>query len=227
MDVNQVYEVMKLAVAKNIQQGYLSPHDFYTSINQAQRSYADYLLGEYQKYQAQRPIAVVEFGQNERIRDSIAPLIYNTILPINSTTGIAPRPSDYEYVDAMWSVYGTYNITFVQQDRKDAYIHSAIDPVVTNPVYLIRHEGFEFFPQRPYGENQAAMSYVRTPPSIVWGYTEDSNGIPVWNPATSQNPVWSESDMLQIISRALLIEGVSLQAGIVMQYAQEIKERGQ
>jgi len=222
-----MYEVWISVLGKNKQQGYASPEDFYTYINQAQRSYMDYLLGEYQKYQAQRPIAVVQFGQNERVRDSIAPLIYNAILPINSTTGIAPRPSDYEYVDAMWSVYGTYNITFTQQDRKDAYIHSAIDPVVTNPVYLIRHEGFEFFPQRPYGENQAAMSYVRTPPSIVWGYVEDSNGIPVWNPATSQDPVWSDTDCLQIIVRALMLVGVNLQFNTVMAYANEIKQGGQ
>lgn len=227
MNVNQAYEVMKLAVSKNIQQGYLSPDNFYTSINQAQRSYLDYLLGEYQKYQIQRPIAVVEFGQNERIRDSVSPLIYESILPINSTTGIATRPSDYEYVDTMWSVYGHYNIRFVQQDRWDAYIHSSIDSAVENPVYLIKHAGFQFFPERPYGENQAKMSYVRNPPSIVWGYTEDSNGIPVYNPATSQDPVWSETDMLQIIVRALLIEGVSLQSASVMQYANEIKNNGQ
>lgn len=227
MNSNQMYEIWSYAIAKNKQQGYGSPSDFYITINQAQRSYTDYLLGEYQKYQAQRPIAVVQFGQNERVRDSIAPLIYNTILPINSTTGIAPRPSDYEYVDAMWSVYGTYNITFTQQDRKDAYIRSVIDPVVTNPVYLIRHEGFEFFPQRPYGENQAAMSYVRTPPSIVWGYVEDSNGIPVWNPATSQDPVWSDTDCLQIIVRALMLAGVNLQFNTVMTYANEIKQGGQ
>jgi hypothetical protein len=218
---------MSLVLAKNKQQGYLSPQDFYTSINQAQRSYLDYLLGEYQRYQIQRPIAVVEFGQNERIRDSVAPLIYSAILPINSLTGIAPRPSDYEYVDAMWGVYGYYNIRFIQQDRQDAFVHSEIDPVVTNPIYLIRHEGFQFFPDRPYGENQAKMSYVRVPPSIVWGWIPDSNGIPVYNPATSQDPVWSETDMLQIIVRALAIEGVSMQVGAVLQYSQEIKNAGQ
>jgi len=227
LDVNQVYEVMKYAVAKNQSQGYLSADDFYISINAAQRSYADYLLGEYQKYQIQRPIAVVEFGQNERIRDSISPLIYNTVLPINSTTGIAPYPSDYEYVDAMWSVYGNYNIRFIQQDRYASYKYSVIDPVVENPVYLIRHEGFQFFPERPYGDNQAKMSYVRNPPSIVWGYVLDSNGIAVYNPATSQNPVWSDSDMLNIISRALMLVGVNLQFSTVIQYANDIKNGGQ
>ena len=101
MTSNTAYLIMQYAVGKNQSQGYLSPNDFYVSINTAQQQYLDFLLGEYQKYQIRRPIAVVEFGQNERIRDSISPLIYNAILPINSTTGIATRPSDYEYVDAM------------------------------------------------------------------------------------------------------------------------------
>lgn len=227
MNSNVCYQIMQFAVGKNIQQGYLSPQDFYTSINTAQQQYLDYLLGEYQRYQIKRPIAVVEFGQNERIRDSISPLIYNVILPINSTTGIASRPSDYEYMDAMWGVYGNYNIRFTQQDRLDSYIHSDIDPVASNPVYLIRHEGFQFFPDRPYGENQAKMSYVRTPPSIVWGYNLDSNGIPAWNPATSQDPVWSDSDMYQIIVRALLLVGVNLNYSQVMGYADQVKQGGQ
>lgn len=227
MNVNQMYEIWIYAIDKNLQQGYGSPEDFYTTINSAQRSYLDYLLGEYQRYQIQRPIAVVQFGQNQRIRDSVAPLIYGAILPINSTTGIAPFPSDYEYVDNMWSVYGNYNIRFIQQDRLDAYVHSSIDPIVTNPVYLMQQEGFHFYPERPYGENQARLSYVRNPPSIVWGYVEDSNGVPVWNPNTSQDPVWSDTDCLQIISRALLQAGVNLQFNTVIQYANEVKNAGQ
>ncbi len=222
-----MYEVWLYALDKNLQQGYGSPQDFYTCINQAQRSYEDYLLGEYQQYQLKHPISVVEIGQNERITDSLAPLIYNTILPINSTTGIASRPSDYEYVNAMFSVYGNYNIKFVQEDRKDNYIHSEIDPIATNPVYLIQHEGFRFFPERPFGENQARMSYIRNAPSIVWGYTEDSNGIPRYNPATSQDPIWSETDCLQIIVRGLLLAGVNLQFNTVIQYSNDIKKGGQ
>ena len=228
MDVNVVYKIVLYAVAKNKSQGYVTPEDFNTVLMPvAQRSYLDYLLGEYQRYQLRRPIAVVEFGQNERVRDSISPLIYNTVLPITATTGIAPVPSDYEYVDAMWGVYGNYNIRFVQQDRVDSYIHSSIDPVVTNPVYLIRHEGFQFFPDRPYNENQAKMSYVRTPPAIVWGYDLDSNNRPVYSASKSQQPVWSDTDIFQIIVRALALVGVNLNLGTVMQYANEIKNSGQ
>jgi hypothetical protein len=224
MTVDQIYILMKDILAKNIQQGYLSPDEFNQYINQAQRSYTDFLKGEYQKYQIRRPISVVEFGQNQMIRQSLAPLIYGSVLSPNTTTGIAPFPSDYEVNDAMWGLYGHYNIRFVQQDRLDSYLHSEIDPIATNPVYLIQHEGFHFFPENI---GSARMSYVRTPPPITWGYDLDANGIPVYNAATSQQPVWSDTDIMQLIVRALSMAGVSIQLGAVIQYSENIKQGGQ
>lgn len=223
MNVNEVYILMKFIINKN-QQGDLTPNDFNSSINQAQRSYLDFLLGEYQRYSVGRPIAVVEFGQNERIRQSISPLIYGTVLNPNTSTGIAPFPSDYEYNDAMWGLYGYYKIRFIQQDRLDDYYHSTIDPIATNPVYLINHEGFKFFPENI---GAARMSYVRTPPPITWGYDLDFRGRPVYNEFTSQQPVWSDVDILQIIVRALKIVGCNLQLNVVSNYANEVKNNGQ
>lgn len=223
MNVNQVYLLINYIINKN-QQGNLTPENFNLIINQSQRQFLDFLLGEYQKYQIKRPIAVVEFGQNERIRQSISPLIYGAVLSPNSSTGIAPFPSDYEYPDAMWSLYGFYNIKFIQQDRQDSYYHSTIDPVVTNPVYLINHEGFQFYPENI---GAARMSYVRTPPTIKWAYIEDLRGRPVYDPLNSIDPVWSEVDMMQIIVRALQMVGINLQQNMVAGYANEIKTNGQ
>ena len=225
MTTDQVYKIILYACAKNKQNGYVSPDDFNNVLMPvAQNSYTDFLLGEYQKYQIRRPISVVEFGQNERIRESISALIYGTDLFPNTTTGISAFPSDYEYSDNMWGLYGFYNIKFIQQDKLDSYIHSSIDPITENPVYLIQHEGFHFFPQSIGG---AHLSYVRKPPPIFWGYDLDGNNRPVYNAALSQQPVWSDTDIFQIIIRALALVGVNLQLGVLMGYAQEIKTQGQ
>lgn len=218
-----MYQIVTLAVSKNLQQGYVSPQDFYTAINQGQRSYLDYLKGEYQKFQIRRPIAVVQFGQNESIRTSLAPLVYGAVLPVN-TSGVSLFPSDFEEVDTMWTLYGMYDIRFVQQPRQSNFRRSVIDPIEENPIYLINHDGFQFFPE---DLEWAKLSYYRTPPSIVWGYVYNSNGVPTYDPTTSQDPVWSETDCLQIIVRALAILGVSMQAPAVLQYSNEIKNGGQ
>lgn len=224
MSIDEIYQIVLYAVAKNKQQGYVSPADFNLVMNTAQRSYLTYLLGEYQKYQIKRPIAVVEFGQNERVRQSISPLIYNTVLAPFVYNGVAPFPSDYEYNDAMWTLYGYSKVKFIQQDRLDDYLHSSIDPIATNPVYLINHEGFLFFPN---DIGAAKMSYVRTPPTMRWAYVLDGRNRPVYDPLNSVDPVWSDIDILDIIVRALNIIGVNLQLGVVLQYSKEIKNAGQ
>ena len=55
----------------------------------------------------------------------------------------------------------------------------------------------------------------------------DSNDREIYNPATSQDPVWGETDIFQIIARAVEIMGVSMQVGAVVQYAEQIKNNGQ
>jgi len=219
MDSNQVYQIVLYAASKNLQQGYVSPSDFYTIINAGQIEYFNYLIGEFEKFQAGRPIAPVEVGDKESLRQTISPLIYQITLTPNVVTGIASYPSDFDSVDAMWEANGFYNIRFTPQQRLASVWQSVIDPVVDNPIYTLREAGIQFYPEN--------MSYVRNPPSIVWGYVLDSNGIPVWNPATSQNPVWSETDCLQILVRALLIAGVNLQFNTVLQYSNDVKNNGQ
>lgn len=223
MTVDFWYSLMQYIFAKNTSQGYLSPQDFYLCINQAQYSYMDYLLGEYQKYQPTRPISVVQFGNNERVRQSIAPLIYSELLTI-SPTGVSPFPVYFEYTDDMWSAYGLYNIRFSQQPQLDSMVHSVIDPIEQNPVYVLNTDGFQFYPNNL---GMARLSYVKRPPSIIWGYDLDSNGEPIYNPFTSQQPVWSVSDMYNIIVRALQIVGLNLQVGSVIEYANVIKNQGQ
>lgn len=223
MTSNEVYQIILYAVAKNKQDGYVSPEDFNTVLMPvAQRSYLDYLLGQYQKYQIKRPISVVEIGQNQRVMQSISPLIYGAILNVYAS-GVSPFPSDYEYTNAMWGLYGNYNIKFTTQDRLDSTLRSTIDPIAENPIYLINHEGFKFFPENI---GMASLSYVRTPPSIIWGYDLDSNNRPVWNPIKSQDPIWGDTDMMNIISRALSLVGVNLQMNVIVGYANDIKNNG-
>lgn len=221
MDVNVTYNIIKYC-ANKAQQGYIKPDSFNLIINAAQKMYLDYLLGEYQKYQLQRPISVVELGQTKKLRQSISPLIYGTVFT-PSTTGIAPFPSDYQYPDAMWGLYGIYDITFVQQPRLANFKHSQIDPVEQNPIYLINHEGFQFYPENI---GMVKLSYVRNPPTIKWAFIEINNR-EVYDPLNSINPVWSDFDMMNIISRALQMVGINLQSGVVSQYANELKTTGQ
>lgn len=222
MTADDVYVLMMYILNKN-QQGYFGPADFFTAINQGQRSYQSWLLGSFQTYTPGRPISKVELGQNSVVRQRLSPTIYKVVLTIDGS-GNSNYPADYIQTDSMYTSTGNKRIRNVQQNSLDSNINSVIDPIATNPIYLIEDTKFQFY---PVTTATAKLSYVGDAPDIVWGFTLDVNGREVYDAGTSVQPVWSNAAMLDIIERALKIVGVNLQSGAVMNYAKEINILGQ
>jgi hypothetical protein len=221
MNVNDVYKLVQFIANKN-QQGYINPSQFNLIINQAQNSYTSFLLGSFQQYTPGRPIARVELGNNSVVRQRLTPIIKAATLTIDGT-GFSPYPSDYVQVDAI-RTDSLQRVRFVQQDSLYSYYNSVIDPVATNPIYLLEDTGLRFYPATL---GSARLSYISDPVDIVWAYTLDANGRPVYDQANSVDPVWHVTSILEIVTRALSMVGVNLQAGAISQYAQEIKANGQ
>jgi S-methylmethionine-dependent homocysteine/selenocysteine methylase len=221
MNVNDMYRICQFAVNK-AQNGYLTPSEFNLTINQAQVSYQDYLLGEFQQYQYGRPQARINYSQNQNIRQRLTPLLVETTLNINSTTGQSPYPADYVQTDTV--ITSSFNrVRYVQQDALYSFYNSQIDPIATNPIYLLEPTGFQFY---PVTLGSAILTYVKDAPEIVWAYTT-VNGRPVYSSGTSVQPVWDNVDLLEIIARALKLIGLNLQDGQVQQYANQVTQTGQ
>ena len=220
MNVNDMYRICQFAVNK-AQNGYLTPSEFNLTINQAQVSYQDYLLGEFQQYQYGRPQARINYSQNENIRQRLSPLITSATLTINGS-GESAYPADYVQADTI--ITTAFNrVRFAQQDTLYSYYNSQIDPIATNPIYLLEPTGFQFY---PVTLGSAILTYVKDAPEIVWGYTTVS-GRPVYSSGTSVQPVWDSVDLLEIIARALKLIGLNLQDGQVQQYANQVTQTGQ
>lgn len=228
-DINDWYVLTQYIINKN-QQGNVTPSKFNLVINQGARSYQSFLLGSFSSYSSGRPVSRVELGNNRTVRQRLAPTIYNYNLHI-SPYGKSPYPGDFLQVDAMWSIYGqsiysplNKRIRYAQQNSLDSTYNSVIDPIESNPIYLIEDVGFQFYPVDTY---EAKLSYVRDAPEMKWAYTLDGNNRPVYDAVNSIQPVWDSSAMFEIVCRALKIIGVNLQLGIVIQYANEIERNGQ
>lgn len=230
MTVDFVYQLMLFVINKN-QQGYFSPADFNNTINQAQLSYLDYLLGQFQSYQVGRPVPKVQFGMNENLRNTLTAFIDSPTPLTIDATGLAPYPDDYQQTDAMYDV-NMNRVRFVPQHKISSYLNSQIDPMADtkNAIYLLESDGFRFYPNTTFNDvafSAAKLSYVHTPPAIVWNFTPDANGRPVYTTVGSVDPLWYDADMEDVIARALALVGVNLEAQVVSQYAQMIKTQGQ
>jgi hypothetical protein len=226
MTANDVYKLMLYIINKS-QSASFSPDNFNRTINAAQLSYTNYLLGEFQKYQYGRAIAQVEFGQNMRVRERLSPFISFPVYLFVEANGGAIYPENYLAFDAMYIGSDlSRRVRYAEQDKLSSYIGSVIDPVTAdNPVFTITDAGFIFYPNESI--SQIHLSYIRKPVSIVYSYTEDSQGRPVYDAGSSRDPEWRDLDIMQIIVRALAMVGVNLQAGMVEQYSQIIKSQGQ
>jgi len=218
-----MYSIFLYSLAKNDQQGYASPDDFNLLINQGATSFLDYLLGEFQSYAYGKPLSKVQFGMNEQVRQRLTPLIQKPVPLTIDSTGFAAYPSDYQQMDAMYTT-SMSRIRFTPQHKLYSYLNSQIDPPETNPFYLIVDSGFQFY---PITIGAALLSYVKTPPQIVWGNNPDPNGLPQYDEGTSVDPVFYDLDCLEIIARALSFAGLNLELPQVEQYAQSIIKGGQ
>ena len=233
MNINDMYLICQFAINK-AQNGYLSPSQFNTIINQAQTSYQNYLLGEFQQYQYGKSQSRIGYSQNENIRQRLTPLITEATLTI-SGSGKATYPADYVQADAVRTT--TFSrVKYIQQDSLYSYYNSKIDPIASNPVYLIEPTGFQFY---PITLASAILTYVKNAPTMTWAYTLDVNNRPVYAPpgqvqppvqvpvSGSVNPVWDDVDLLEIIARALKLVGLNLKDGQVQQYANTVTQNGQ
>lgn len=228
MTSDTAYELVKY-ISNNFQRGNISPARFNLIINQASTSFLSYLLGQFQTYNYGKPEARVQFGVNETARQRLTPLI-NPLLSLTiDSTGLAPYPTGFEQVDAMFS-QTMDRIRFFPQHRLYSYLNDPIDPINTNPGYVLESGGFRFYPNTTYNGNQlpgALLSYVQTPPAVIWAFIPDGQGRPTYNPSLSVGLPWYEVDCLEVISRALRMVGVNLDAVGVAQYGDNIIKQGQ
>lgn len=223
MTVKDAYDLFLFIVNKN-QVGNTIVGSFNTSINSAQYSYLSYLLGLFQQYQYGRPQARVQFGQNAIIRERLSPFIGAPETISVNASGEATEPEGYIAFDAM--TYGPQKkrVKLIQQDRLSSHFNSAITPMSDNPFCVKIKGGFLVYPN---SIGEVYLSYIKKPDAIVYAYTLDGNGLPVYNAGNSKDPLWYDTDMMEIIARALSQGGVNLQAGQVQQYAQMLKTAGQ
>jgi len=221
MNVNQVYQLIQYIINKQ-QTGDLSPDEFNLIMPQAERSYLAFLLGSPEQYQYGRQVARIELGMNQPIMQRLTPFIQAPVT-LSVSSGVAAYPADFEAAVAMYTS-DDKRVRFVQQDSLYSYKNSVIDPVATNPIYLIQSNGFLFYPN---SISNPKLSYVRTPNYMQWGYTLDGDGRPVYNSGTSVQPEWYDVDIMQIIARALPMISVNLQANDIAAYAAQLKAQGQ
>lgn len=238
LSIDDIYQIEQMLVNK-YKQGYLSPSDFNYGFNLAQNQYFNYLLGLPENYSPGSPLDIrgKQFSRTEREKLSPFFVRLNTVIPGNGQiTKVMAMQGVASFIDlCLCTTNGTGQVLTVSDpipeipaNKFASYLNDSIDPVtVSAPVAVDEGGYYQLYPVSGYvSGQQVSLSYYKYPVDAVWAYTVDSNGLPVYNPSASVNPLWNNNEYSEIISRHLAMIGINLSNAQVIQYSGLQKQQG-
>ena len=229
MTVEQVYNILKFIVRKN-QLGSLSPTDFQNAFNTAQRNYYDFLVGRVEQYQYGRPTPRVGLSMTDNVVSRLMPFEQSGSLTIGSgltlTAGtlLGTKPTGFNKLIGMYTdnIYRVYRL---EENRFAERIQDSIDPVnEANAFFVEQNTTWRIYPNTL---TNITLKYLTVPTDVVWNYTTDGNGRPVYNPTGSVDPLWYNNDIDEIVARAAKIIGVSFKEPTLTQFGQGVINTGE
>lgn len=112
-----------------------------------------------------------------------------------------------------------YPVKMVNEDERANRLNSQIDPVtVTSP--LGEQTGLRTFRLYPAGAYNGNVTYLRRPVAPVFGYTTISGRVIVYNPNTSVQLEWRETEQDMILLKALASIGINIGSNEIMQWSE-------
>jgi hypothetical protein len=117
-----------------------------------------------------------------------------------------------------------YAVKLVNEDELSNRLNSQIDPVVASaPVgEVLQLRKIQLYPK--VNSYTGSVSYMRKPLKPVYGYTVTGGRTIVYDPATSTQLEWRESDVNMVLLKALSSIGINLSDAEVSQFA-EVKSQ--
>lgn len=223
MDVNQCYLFLQFLSRKN-QAVSITPKEFEIAFNTAQRQYADFLIGHIEQFQYGNATPRVALGMSSKISSDLAPFkVDDASIPVVS--GVAAYPNNFYYL-ALITDANSKKISWISDDKLPSRLSSKITP--------FNESGKSFYNEGRTGWNiygaaasgNVFVTYYETPQDVVWGFNIVS-GRPVYNPATSVQPLWGSVAVEEVLGRAARLLGLSFEKQSLTQYGEQIINRGE
>lgn len=185
---------------------------------------------------------VLDFGQMALYSDlkpkyATSQLIKDALSPFRESYNFTTQVSGYvivpatDYLDLLdiqiyfqvsnRTVY--YPIKLYNEDERAERLNSQLDPVtITSPIgEQTAPKTFRLYPVNAYSGN---VTYLRRPVKPVYGYTVVSGRVIVYDPNTSTQLEWRETEIPMILIKALKSLGINIGSQEVQQWSQVSSE---
>jgi hypothetical protein len=171
-----------------------------------------------------------KYAISQRIKDALSPFRtkYDFDFP-DSLDGIVTVPSDRNYLNLLdlyirFAISGIpivkrVSVEMVNEDVFSNRMDSQVNPVsATAPIgEVIALGSFQLEPQVQY---RGTVTFLRRPVAPVFGYSVISGRVIVYDPTTSTQLEWNETELNAIALKTLEMEGINLSAQDVSQFAE-------
>lgn len=220
-NVNQVYQQLLKQLRKN-QAGSVSSTDFFYAWNAEQLAYFQDLLGRFQNRTNGKSGVNTGLIENETIETKLAPFLKPATLTI--IAGNSNKPNDFAYESAI-RVNG-FEVKKINHNQIATINDNLIDPpsIPLNLYYVIEYQSRYTF--LPSSVTTAALDYYMFPLDVVWAYTLDGQNRQVYDSANSVQPMWLQTDIVEITSRTFKRLGVGFHDNQFTQYGDSVINTG-
>lgn len=209
-------------IARKNQLESLSPTEFEQSFNSAQRNYYDFLVGRIEQFRYDKPSPRVSLNMSENIVSRLMPFEKSSTATV--TAGLVTKPADFNKLLAMYTP-NNWRVYRIEENRFSERYQDSIDPInEENAFYVEQSANWRVYPTTLA---TVTLKYLPVPTDVVWNYTLDGSGRPVYNSTGSVQPLWYDNDIDEIIARALKILGVSIKEGTLINYGQGVINTGE
>lgn len=225
MIIDTIYKISQDIVNK-YKQGYLSPDEFNRYFNLVQFQYFNYLIGLVENYLQGKPLAARGKMYDQTMQEKLAPFFKIAPTILNGSAELT-KPSDFGSIIDLLSPSGL-PCNPRAQNKLGNWLTDSIDVVsVSSPFAVDSGSFFQVYPLTGWtGTNTFVMNYYQLPPSALWAYAPDANGLPVYNPAASIQPLWNDNESSELIARVVALAGINLSNSQIIQFSQLQKQEG-
>lgn len=193
----------------------------------AQRSLFDHYIGKNEKYRYDKPLPRSGKMYNKLIIEELSPFIVADPLLLTGNAQITKPPAYSRHVSS-YLLPDRINVTYVHQNKFANVMDDSIDPVSTEaPICVEESTFFQIYPLEGWSEGtKIELVYYQTPPEAKWAYTEDDDGLPVYDKANSLDPLWRPSEINDLIERIVNLSGINLNNANLIQYSELKTQQG-
>jgi hypothetical protein len=204
-------------ISNEHQKGKISGDEFSLLFNLSQTNYYDFLLGHIEQYQPNFSKPRVGIAMSEDITTKLSPFIKTASVSVSASQAL--KPPAFGRLIAMRGT-GNREVDRVEHDKKGGRVTSSL--LALRPFYVEYSNYWEVF-------NETGVNvdyYPGQPDDAKWNYITTS-GREVYTSTGSIDPLWRSTEVYAILARMLKAWGVSVDDGMVFNYANQLIKEGE